>query len=147
MGIGITGSVAHVATNKNLSKKDKAACYTEQYKEGLKDTAKFTAVAGAAAGVGAIASKSGKFVNALKSVRHTVGEALSKVDVSGTNLKDAVKNSKVYTKFSSLPTPAKAAIAVGSAVVALGAPIFGLSQSAKAGYIEGKHEEKCGCVA
>ncbi len=142
MQIGMKGSPAHILTNNNMSKAEKKECYKELNKEGLKDTVKLTTLTAGAAGVGAIASKSNKVVNGLKAIRHSVGEALSKVDINGTNLKEAVKNSSLYTKFNSLPTPAKAAIAVGTAALAIIAPLATIGQASKAGYIEGKHEGK-----
>ncbi len=142
MQIGMKGSPAHVLTNKNMTKAAKKDCMKELYKESAKDTLKLTTLAAGAAGIGAVATKSNKFVGALKGIRHSVGEALSKVNIDGTNLKEAVKNSSVYTKFNSLPTPAKAAIAVGAAALAIVAPLATIGQASKAGYIEGQHESK-----
>lgn len=142
MQIGLKGSPAHVLTNNNMTKDDKKACMKELCKESFKDTVKLTTLTAGAAGVGAVATKSNKFVGALKGIRHSVGEALSKVNINGTNLKEAVKNSSTYTKFNSLPTPAKAAIAVGAAALAIIAPLATIGSASKSGYIEGQHESK-----
>ncbi len=150
MEIGMIGSPAHITTNKHMTAKEKIACHGEILKEGLKDTLKLAAGVTGAAGIGAAASKSTKFVNLLKNVRHSVGDALSKVTVNGENLKETVLKSDIYGKFNSLPVPAKAAIAVGAAALAIAAPLFTIASSSKASYIEGKNEAKSikyGCVA
>jgi len=150
MTIGLIGSPAHITTNKNMTGKEKLACHGEILKEGLKDTLKLTAGVAGAAGIGAAASKSGKFVNALKGVRHSIGDKLSKVTINGENLKDTVLKSDIYGKFNSLPVLAKAAIAVGAAALAIAAPLVTIAETSKAGYIEAKHECKsatCNCVA
>lgn len=142
MQIGMKGSPAHILTNNNMTKAEKKECYKELNKESLKDTLKLTTLTAGVAGVGAVASKSDKFVGALKGIRHSVGEALSKVNINGTNLKEAVKNSNAYTKFNSLPKPVKAAAAVAAAALAIIAPLATIGGAAKSGYIEGKHESK-----
>ena len=59
MPIGVYGSVAHILTNKKVE--DKKGCLKELTKENFKDLAKMIAVpagvAGAAAGVTAVADK------------------------------------------------------------------------------------------
>ena len=45
------------------------------------------------------------------------------------NLKDMIKNTKLFQKLNSLPTPAKAGLAVSAAILALAAPITALISS------------------
>ena len=142
MEIGINGSLAHVLTNDNMSTANKSKCLKEISKENLKDTLKITTVAAGAAGIGALASKSNRFVDVLKNVRTQVGNALSRVSIDDKNLKELIKNSNLYKNFNALPKPAKAAIATGSAILALILPTAAISSASKSGYIEGKHENK-----
>lgn len=140
---GLPGSIAHILTNDKLDKQAKSKVVKEQTKEGLKDTLKVTGLAAGCAGAAALATaKSSKVSGLLSSAKSAVGGALEKVSVNGNNLKDMVKGTKVFEKFSALPKPAKAAIAVGAAALAgLGAVYTSLAPS-KSGYIEGKNEAK-----
>ncbi len=160
--IGAPASVAHVLTNDKLDSKAKVIAETE--KEGIKDT---LTLGGIAVGAGAAASLatgcSKKLTAALHNLKHMVGDKLSQVSISKIpanvkfdtiifdnaeqvkytqNLKDIIKNSKIYTKLNALPTPAKAGLAVAAATLALAAPIVALVSAQKAGYIEGQHEVK-----
>ena len=78
----------------------------------------------------------------MKNVRTQVGNALSRVSIDDKNLKELIKNSNLYKNFNALPKPAKAAIATGSAILALILPTAAISSASKLGYIEGKHENK-----
>ncbi len=141
MKIGMTGSPAHVLTNKKVE--DKKACLKEIYKQAGKDVLTLYGVTAGVAGTAALAaSKSNKFAGALHTAKNAAGELLSKVSINGENLKEIVKNTSSYKTFNSLPTPAKAAIAFGTAVLAAAPQIFACLSAAKSGYIEGKHEVK-----
>ncbi len=159
---GVPGSTGHILTNDKLDKKAKGDVVKEQLIEGVKDTAKVgKVVVGSAAAASLVAGCSNKAAGLLHNAKSTVGGLLSKVSINDKNLKEIVKNNGVYKKLNALPTPAKAAIAAGAAALALVAPIAGLVNAQKSGYIEGKHEantlarnlEKCeyaskmGCVA
>ena len=136
---GCPGSIAHVLTNDKIE--NKAACYAEQLKEFGKDTVKLTAATGAAAGVASLAAGFSPKVQAgVKNIVVKTGEALSQVSVKGQSLKEVVNNTKACGWFKSLPTPAKAAVLAGAAVLSLGA--FVALTSNKPGYIEGQHETK-----
>lgn len=150
MEIGVKGTPIHILTNEHMTRTERNACYKEVGKQQLKDTLKLTAGVAGAAGIGAVASKSSKVVNVLKGVRHYIGDALSKVTVNGENLKETVLKSDIYGKFNSLPVPAKAAIAVGTAALTIAGPLYKIGLLTDQGYIEGKHEgksKKYGCVA
>lgn len=139
--VGCKGSIAHVLTNDKIE--DKLACFKEMNKEGAKDTLKLTAATGVAAGAGALATvASPKAKSFLQNAKTFVGDLLSEFSISGKSVKDIVKNTKVFGKFNSLPAPAKAAIAVGGAVLATGLTLVGCVSAAKAGYIEAQHESK-----
>ena len=139
--VGCKGSIAHVLTNDKIE--NKAACFNELNKECAKDTLKLTTATGVAAGAGAIATiASPKAKSFLQSAKTAIGNFLSNVSISGKSLKDIVKNTKVFTKFNSLPAPAKAAVAIGGAVLAAGCALLGISSASKAGYIEAQHESK-----
>lgn len=139
--VGCTSSVAHIITNDKIE--DKFECFKEINKEGAKDALKLTAATGVAAGAGALATvASPKAKSVLQSAKTAIGNALSNVSISGKSVKDIVKNTKVFGKFNSLPAPAKAAIAVGGAVLATGLTLLGYVSAAKAGYIEAQHESK-----
>lgn len=160
MEIGMKGSYAHVLGNDKIQ--DKKACTKELTKEALKDTFSLTAAsvaaggvaAGGVAGLGKLASlkneKISKFASGAltkingfaSSLKEKAGNTLSKVSVDGTSVKEILKNTKVYQKFSALPAPLKAAAAVGTAALAVLTPIFFVSSASKAGYIEGSHESK-----
>lgn len=138
---GAPGSIAHIMTNDKLDKHSRATVLKEQAKEGLKDTLKVTGLSAGAAGVAALATaKSPKVSGLLSSAKSSVAGALESISVNGQNLKDMVKNTKVFEKFSALPKPAKAAIAVGATALAGLGTIYTLVSSSKAGYIEGKNE-------
>ena len=136
---GMPGSIAHVLTNDKIE--NKGACYVAQLKEGAKDTLKLTAATGAAAGVASLAAGFSPKVQAgVKNIISKAGEGLAKVSVNGQSLKDTLKNSPAYGWFKALPSPAKAAVLAGAAVLSLGA--FVALTSNKPGYIEGQHETK-----
>lgn len=158
MKIGMTGSVAHVMTNDKIQ--DKGACLKELIKEPIKDMVTIATTGAVAGGAAAgsvvalnklsssknevLAGKSTALLNSAKNlyknVKTSIGNTLGNVSIDGQNLKDAVKNSKIYTKFNGLPAPAKAAIALGTAALAVVAPLVTINNASKAGYIEGKHE-------
>lgn len=139
--VGCKGSVAHVITNDKIQ--NKIACLGEQQKEGIKDSFKIVAATGAAAGVGALATVASPTVKgAVPKVISKVGKALSNVSVSGKTLKELVSSTKAFTKFNGLPTPAKAAILAGGAVLAAATTLGTIASTSKAGYIEAKHETK-----
>ena len=138
---GCIGSIAHVISNDKIE--NKLACFGEMNKEGVKDSFKLVAATGAAAGAGAIATAASPTVKgAVKNLISKTGKALSNVSVSGKTVKDLIKSTKVFSKFNALPTPAKAAILAGGAVFATGLALLNNIASAKAGYIEAKHETK-----
>ncbi len=164
--LGAPGSLSHVLTNDKLDNKGKVL--VEQTKENNKNLLKLggiTVCAGAAASLATGCSKT--LTNLLHQLKHWAGEKLSQVSISkipsnvkvdriifneaefikeqlntNKNLKDMIKNTKLFQKLNSLPTPAKAGLAVSAAILALAAPITALISSQKAGYIEGKHENK-----
>ncbi len=138
---GAPASLAHILTNDKLDKQAKKDVVKEQLVESGKDTLKLGATAAGIGGAAALAcAKSSKAAAFFASTKTKIGNVLSKVSISGKNLKDLVKSTKVFDKFNSLPAPAKVAIAVGAGVVALVAPLATLVSSQKSGYIEGKHE-------
>lgn len=140
---GVPGSLAHIMTNDKLDKQAKGNVLKEQLIEQGKDTLKLGATAAGVGGAAALAyAKSPKAASVLTNAKSKIAEGLSKISVGGKNLKEIVKGTKIFDKFSKLPTPAKVAIAVGAGLVALASPIFLLIQSQKAGYIEGKNEVK-----
>ncbi|MBE7705143.1 MAG: hypothetical protein E7Z90_04940 [Cyanobacteria bacterium SIG29] len=136
---GAPASIAHVLTNDKLD--SKAATIGEMTKEGVKDLLVLGGGAATVGGAAAIATGcSNKVGQAFAKGISKVGDALSKIAVNGKNLKDLVKSSSIYTKFSALPAPAKAAILAGAGVLALVGPLVTMVSAQKAGYIEGKHE-------
>lgn len=136
---GAPASLAHIMTNDKLD--SKAAVLKEQFIEGTKDTLKLGGAAvGTAAAASLVTGNSAKVAGFVQKAQTKAGKLLSKVSINNANLKDIVKDTKVFQKFNSLPTPAKAGIAAGIALLAVVTPIFTLVQSQKAGYIEGKHE-------
>ncbi len=138
---GAPASTTHIITNDKLD--SKLATSKDILKETAKDTLNVGRVALSAAGGAAIAT--GCFDKAAKAFdvcKSTVGEILSKFSFGEKNLKDIIKNNKFFKKFATLPTPAKAAIAVGASVLALLLPVSMLSSAQKSGYIEGQHEVK-----
>ncbi len=138
---GAPASAAHILTNDKLDKQGKSDVVKEQLSEGLKDTVNVSKVViGSAAAASLAAGNSKKVAGLLHKAKTNVGNILSKVTVDNKNLKEIVKNSNIYKKLNNLPTPAKAAIAVGAAALALVAPITSIVSARKAGYIEGKHE-------
>ncbi len=154
MKIGLKGSVSHILTNDKVE--NKHACLKELYKERCKDVLRLSGgaagVAGAAAATTILlpeclpdaASKAANIVNKTKSA---IGKQLSQFtfrDQNGnlSNLKEAVKSTKIYTKLSALPAPAKAAIAAGAAALPVIASFLHKASVRREGYIEGKHEVK-----
>ncbi len=162
MQVGMKGSIAHVLTNDKIE--DKGACFKELFKETAKDTLTIGGITAGAAGAAAIVTGcSNKASNAFKNIITGVGNALDKIKIdsvskyrgnkfesikeviensTSASLKEIVKDSSIYKKIHSLPTPAKAAIAAGAAALALVGSIMSISLASKAGYIEGKHEVK-----
>ncbi|MBE7705708.1 MAG: hypothetical protein E7Z91_00475 [Cyanobacteria bacterium SIG30] len=139
--VGINGSIAHILTNDKLDKEAKKDVFKETAKEEAKDLLTATGTTLATGGLAALlAKKSNKFVGGLKNIKTEVGKGLSQISVKGKNLKDILANTKIYTKIKTLPTPVKAGIMVGAAVLGF----FGLKDLTenKAAYIEGKHESK-----
>ena len=141
MQVGMKGSIAHVLTNDKIE--DKGACFKEMAKESIKDTLVLGSVTAGTAGAAAIATGcSNKAAGAFNQLKTKAGEILNKISINDKNLKDIVKNSKIYNKISALPTPAKAAIAAGAVAITLVGSLMTVSAQSKAGYIEGKHEVK-----
>lgn len=138
---GIPGSLAHISTNDNLTKEAKMHVCCQQVKEGLKDSIQIAGLGVAAAAGGSLAvANSTKCAKAFEKLTTSVSEFLGKTTINGTNVKEAIKDTKVFKKLNALPTSAKAGI-VASAVVALAiSPIVNKVGAAKAGYIEGQHE-------
>ena len=58
------------------------------------------------------------------------------------SVKNLIKDSGLYKKFSKLTVPAQVGILVATATAALFTPFFTNASSAKAGYIEGQNETK-----
>lgn len=141
--VGVPGSIAHIASNPNLDAKGKVKTLADSTKEAIKDTAKITLAAGAVAGTAAIATGCSSTANNIaKEMISKAGNALAKVNISGKNLKEVIKKTTIGEKFTSLPTPAKAAILAGTAVLAAALPFLNSIASAKTGYIEGHNENK-----
>ncbi len=139
--IGAPGSLAHVLTNDKLDKK--GSVLAEQTKEGVKDTLKLGGiVAGTGAAAAAAVAKLPKANALFNGLKDKVSNLLGKFSYGNQSIKDLIKNTKIFQKFNTLPNPAKAAIAVGAAALALVGPLISLVSSAKAGYIEGQHEVK-----
>ena len=148
--IGVPGSISHTMTNDNLTKQAKAKTVLEGNKEACKD---ILSLVGTAASVGAATSLvtgcSNKAQTAFGSVKKSVANFCDKILLKGAgtmgqniSLKDAIKEMPVFKKFNSLPTPAKAGIIAGMAVLSVLTPLYSNIISAKAGYIEGKNETK-----
>lgn len=140
--IGIYGTTPHVLTNRNIDTRNKVHCFAEQTKESVKDAKTIVKTATAAAGATAIIT--GCSINAqnfLHGLKHGTGKLLSSFHVDETNLKEIIKNTNTYEKLNALPTPAKAAIAVGVATLSIVSPLIGLSNFAKNAAIEAKHED------
>lgn len=136
---GCPASTAHVLTNNKLD--SKVATAAEMFKEGIKDTATLGGITlGTAGAASLVVGNSNKAANAFKNLIKTAGEKLSQITVKGKDLKNIIKDTKIYSKLNALPLPAKAAIAAGCAAFALLAPTFALTSATKQGYIEGKHE-------
>ena len=141
--IGCKGSLAHIATNEKLDAKDKVKTVAQITGQQLKDTVTIAGVTSVAGGAAAVAAKSSnKFVDYLKNVKHQAGEALSNITIKGKDLKSTIKDSNLYKKIDSLPKPAKAAIMVGSAVLATMSSFGKLKSAGDAGYIEAKNEKE-----
>ena len=139
--VGAPGSLAHITSNDNLSTKAKLSVLAEQGKEGLKDTFSLAGATATVAAAGSLAvANSNKCADAFKTLISKAGDALSKVEINGNNLKEAVKNTDLYNKVKSLPLGAKAAIAAGTVALAVLAPLYTAVAQSKAGYIEGKYE-------
>ncbi len=139
---GVPGSIAHIVTNDKLDNKAKAEVFKEQFVEGTKDTLKLGgAVAGTATAASLITGNSKKAADVFNKIKSKTGEVLAKCSINGKNLKDLIKGTKVFQHLNSLPTPAKAGIAAGAALLTLATPIVSVLNAQKAGYIEGKHEE------
>ena len=140
---GAPASLAHILTNDKLDKHAKAEVIKEQMADSINYTGKALGVATVAAGATAIATGcSNKIAGYAQKASAKAGELLSNVAVKGKDLKSIIKETGVYQKFSALPTPAKAALAVGAAVLTAGLTVAQTLFSQKAGYIEGKHEAK-----
>ena len=140
---GAPASMAHVLTNDKLDKQAKKQVIGEQLKEGLKDTAKLAGITAGVAGTAALvtgcSNKAGAFANRVIS---GIGNWCSNVKTYDVTLGETIKDTKLYQKVRTLSTPAKAAIGVAAAFLALATPIAALVSAQKAGYIEGKHEAK-----
>ncbi len=138
--IGCKGSIAHIMSNDKLDGKAKARTFAQIAGQTAKDTVTIAGVTAGAAGAAAVASKSAKFTNFLKNAKSKAGEALSNVSIKGKDLKSTIKETGLYKKISALPKPAKAAVAVGSAVLGALGSIWMLKSAGDAGYIEGQNE-------
>ena len=128
---GAPGSIMHVATNDKLDKFTKKETIKEINKTGNKIFIKGMTACAELAGAAAVATSCSSKCSKLAT-------KLTKLPV----VKNIVKLATDCTKSKKLPTPAKAAIAVGSLAFAVAAPIMGAISAGKAGYIEGKHEAK-----
>lgn len=138
---GVYGSLAHVISNPNVE--DKKGCFGSIMKEQAKDTLKLGGITvGTAATASLITGNSRTAQSVLHEAKSIAGECLEAIKINDVNLKEAVKNSKIYTKLNALPTAAKAGIAAGAAVLALAAPLVSLVSAAKSGAIEAQHEVK-----
>jgi len=128
---GAPGSTIHVLTNDKLDKQAKKETMKEINSASNKITLKSLKLCAEAAGAAAVAAScSPKFAKQVTK--------LTKLPV----VKNVVKFATENTKSGKLPTPAKAAIAVGTLAVAAVAPFVMAINGGKAGYIEGKHENK-----
>ena len=138
---GAPGSLAHVTTNDNLSQKAKAQVFLESNKEFAKDTLSVVGATATAAAAGSLAvANSTKCADAFGKLMNKASEFLGNSTINGKNVKDTIKNTKVFQKLNSLPTAAKAGIAAGAAALAVALPILNQVTAAKAGYIEAQHE-------
>ncbi len=139
-GIGMIGSPIHILTNKNIEGfSNKIGCLNETNKESFKSIGKGMVAAAAAGGVAAGTSavlgkvKPNTLENISNVVKDTIKNITNKVSVNGKTLTEKISSSKIYSKFKSLPTPAKAAAAAGAAVLSLAALI--ITHSNKSAYI------------
>lgn len=138
---GVPGSYAHITTNNKLD--NKRTVQNEITKECVKDTLTVGGITVGTAAVGSLAvANSNKCADVFKKLTEKASEFLGNSTINGTNVKDAIKNTKVFEKLNSLPMAAKAGIAAGAVALAVVAPLAQIVTSAKAGYIEGKHEVK-----
>ncbi len=139
--LGAPGSLIHVLTNDKLD--SKAAVLAEQTKEGIKDTLTLGSIAvGSGAAASLATGNSAKVAKLFKGAKDKLSGFLGKIEYNGKSLKNAIKSTKIFQRFNSLPAPAKVGLAVGAAVLGLLAPIVALISSQKDGYIEGQHEVK-----
>ena len=139
---GAPASIPHIITNDKLTNKAKAEVIKEQIVEGGKDLLKLGgAVAGTATVALIVTGNYEKAANVFNKIKSSVGNALAQCSINGNNLKDIIKNTQVFQKFNSLPTPTKAGITAGAVLLALATPIVSMVSAQKAGYIEGKHEQ------
>jgi hypothetical protein len=139
--VGLPGSVAHISTNDKLTLTDKKDSIEETGKESVKSRLK---TLGAVATVGVatsfvtgVSKKATKYFN---NFQQSINNNLAKVSISGENLNEILSNSKLYNKFNSLQTPAKAGLLAAGVVLSIIAPLTELAIESKAGYIEGQHE-------
>ena len=139
--VGIPGDYLHLITNNNLTSKDKFEVRKEQIKDAYQNTLKIGATSAFIGGSTALAyAKSPKVATVLKEVKTGVGELLSTISVNNKNLKDVIKNTKLYSKINALPTPAKVALTAGSIVLSIITPFAIIGQSQRNAYIEGRKE-------
>lgn len=138
---GTPGSLDHIVSNDKIV--NKRACFAEINKQAVKDTFEIGALSAVAAAGSAVAVASSSSAKVgFNNFVSKVGKNLSKVSINDKSLKDIVKNTKVFNKFNSLPTPAKAAIVVGGGLFAILSLALNSMISGQSAYIEAQNEEK-----
>ena len=154
--VGAIGSYAHIVTNDKIENKKSALA--EITKESLKDTGKLFGAAGIGAGAAALVTGLSKNVQkGVNTLVGNIGKSLDKISIPRNQLvdsivpvelpktitlKDKLKGAKIVKKFLNATPAAKAAALVGAAILAIATPIALINSSAKAGYVEAKHETK-----
>lgn len=142
-GIGVPGSLVHVATNKNMSAKNKVKCLGEQLTEGSKPLG--TAIAATVATAGTAAAVTGIFEKVAYALEECVEAGRDKlwgVSIENKNLAAVIENSKIGKAFLNLSTPGKAAVIAGTAAFAVFGTLAAHISNMKSAYIEGKNEQK-----
>lgn len=139
--IGSKGSITHILSNDKLDKEAKKDTFKQIKKEAFKDTGKLFGMTAGVAGIAAIATKSGKVTNKLKSFKKNAGTLLNYFSYRGKSMKDIIANTKEYKKFNTLPKPLKAGIGAAVATLAVLTPIFLSKSRTDAAYIEAKNEQ------
>ena len=139
MPIGMVSSPAHILTNPKV--KDKTHCLKDCYVQSFKDTGKMIGLTAGTAGVAALATAvSPKGESIVKNAQKGIEGLIRKVKINDKSIMAKLQKTNIYSKFNALPAPAKAAIGVGIAALAVILPLGTMASAAKTGEIEGKYE-------